>query len=151
MAIALDDAGSVSDRFGNQFGQVWIQGRMDFEGMGFSTFDPEPIGVCLVHVDRLHRVIPKLRSGAEALDTLSFRLLVLALCCAPSAGDRASIAVGLDRWKCVFEVAYHQRRIDWTAAVELPAIGQKHLAWCLSQRPQRAQVELAIGRAPHRI
>jgi hypothetical protein len=25
------------------------------------------------------------------------------------------------------------------------------LAWGLSQRPQRAQVELAIGRAPHRI
>ena len=151
MAIALDDAGSVSDRFGNQFGQVWIQGRMDLEGMGFSTFDPEPIGVCLVHVDRLHRVIPQFRSRTKALDTLSFRLLVLALCRAPSAGDRASIAVGMDRWKCVFEVAYHQRRIDWTATLELPAIGQKHLAWGLSKRPQRAQVELAIGRLSGRL
>ena len=151
MAIALDDASSVSDRFGNQFGQVWIQGGMDLEGMGFSTFDPEPIGICVVHVDRLHRVIPKLRSGADALDSLSFRLLVLALCRTLAAGDRASIAVGLDRWKCVFEVAYHQRRIDWTAAVELPAIGQKHLAWCLSKRPQRAQVDFAVGRLSGRL
>ena len=79
------------------------------------------------------------------MDTLSFRLLVLALCSAPSAGGLASSSVGLDRWECVFEVAYHQRRIDSTAAVELSASGQKHLAWGLSKRPQRAQVDLAAS------
>jgi hypothetical protein len=89
-----------------------------------------------------------LRSGADALDTLSFRLFVLALCRALAAGDRASIEVGLDWRECVFEVADHQRRLDFTAAVELPAIGQKHLAWGLSQRPSGAQVDLAIGFEP---
>lgn len=142
MALAMDDAGSLSDRFGNQSGQVWVERPVDWQGMGLAAFGLEPVAVCLVHVDLLHRFIPKLRSGADALDSLSFRLLVLALCRASSAGDRASIAVGLDRWKCVFEVAYHQLRIDWTAALELPAIGQKHLAWSLSKRPQSAQVDL---------
>jgi len=148
MALAIDNAGSFSDRFGNQLGQVWVERPVDRQGMGFAAFGFEPVAVCLVYVDRMHRVIPKLRSGAEALDTLSFGLFVLALCRALAAGDRASIEVGLDWRECVFEVADHQRRLDFTAAVELPAIGQKHLAWGLSQRTQRAQVELAIGFEP---
>lgn len=151
MALAIDDAGSFSDRFGDQLGQVWVERPVDHQGMGFAAFGFEPIGVCVVHVDRMHRVIPKLRSGADALDSLSFRLLVLALCRALAAGDRASIEVGLDWRECLFEVADHQRRLDWTAAVELPAIGQKHLAWSLSQRPQRVHVDLAIGFEPMRV
>ncbi len=123
MAISIDDAGSFSDRFGNQLGQVWVERPVDRQGMGFAAFGFESVAVCVVHVDRLHWAIPKLRSGAEALDTLSFRLFLLALCRALAAGDPDSSSVGMDRRECLFEVADHQRRLDFTAAVELPAIG----------------------------